>query len=35
MLNAYHAHRLAIRDSSILRFDKFCQRYFDGDEALA
>jgi DNA gyrase subunit B len=34
-VNAYHAHRLAIRDSSILRFDKFCQRYFDGDEALA
>jgi DNA gyrase subunit B len=34
-VNAYHAHRLAIRDSSILRFDKFCLRYFDGDEALA
>src|SRR5262249_19780581 len=34
-VNAYHAHRLATRDSSILRFDKFCQRYFDGDEALA
>jgi len=33
-VNAYHAHRLAIHDSSILRFDKFCQRFFDGDEAL-
>ncbi len=30
-LDAYHAHRLSIRDSSLLRFDKFCQRYFDGD----
>ena len=26
-VNAYHAHRLAIHDSSILRFDKFCQRF--------
>ena len=28
-------HMLAERDLSMLRFDKFCQRYFDGDEALA
>ncbi len=26
---------LAIRDKSVLRFDKFCQRYFDGDVARA
>ncbi|HVB22582.1 MAG TPA: DNA topoisomerase (ATP-hydrolyzing) subunit B [Ktedonobacteraceae bacterium] len=32
---AYSAHRLARRDASLLRFDKFCERYFDGDEALA
>ncbi len=34
-LDAYSAHRLATRNASILRFDKFCQRYFDGDVALA
>jgi DNA gyrase subunit B len=34
-VDAYHAHRHATRDSSILRFDKFCQRYFDGDTSLA
>src|SRR6266487_5071935 len=34
-LDAYHAHRLAIRDNSLLRFDKFCQRYFNGDIAQA
>jgi DNA gyrase subunit B len=34
-LDAYQAHRLSRRDSSLLRFDKFCQRYFDGDTALA
>ncbi len=30
-IDAYHAHRRATRNASILRFDKFCQRYFDGD----
>ena len=30
-IDAYSAHRLAVRDKSLLRFDKFCQRYFDGD----
>ncbi|GAC1464068.1 MAG: hypothetical protein PVSMB2_29600 [Ktedonobacteraceae bacterium] len=30
-IDSYHAHRRATRDASILRFDKFCQRYFDGD----
>jgi DNA gyrase subunit B len=34
-LDAYQAYRLSIRDSSLLRFDKFCQRYFDGDTNLA
>ncbi len=30
-IDAYNAHRLAVRDKSLLRFDKFCQRYFDGN----
>ncbi len=30
-IDAYSAHRLAVRDKSLLRFDKFCQRYFDGN----
>ena len=30
-LDAYCAHCLATRDSTLLRFDSFCQRYFDGD----
>ncbi|MDQ3814167.1 MAG: toprim domain-containing protein, partial [Armatimonadota bacterium] len=34
-LAAYQAHRQATRDKSLLRFDKFCQRYFDGQETLA
>lgn len=34
-VDAYHAHRRATRDSSVLRFDKFCLRYFDGDTAQA
>ncbi len=29
---AYQAHRLQTRDKSLLRFDTFCQRYFDGHE---
>jgi DNA gyrase subunit B len=27
----YAAHRLAVKDMSLLRADKFCKRYFDGD----
>ncbi len=34
-LDAYRAHRLDTRDKSLLRFDTFCKRYFNGDEALA
>ena len=30
-LAAYQAHRLATRDKTLLRFDRFCQRYFDSD----
>jgi DNA gyrase subunit B len=34
-LAAYRAHRLDTLDKSLLRFDTFCKRYFNGDEALA
>ncbi len=34
-VDAYSAHRLAVRDKSLLRFDKFCARYFDADESRA
>jgi DNA gyrase subunit B len=34
-IDAYGAFRLNKRDSSLLRFDKFCQRYFDGNERRA
>ena len=34
-LEAYRNHRLTTRDKSLLRFDTFCHRYFNGDEALA
>jgi DNA gyrase subunit B len=34
-LVAYDAHRRATRDKSLLRFDTFCKRYFDGDKAQA
>ena len=30
-LDAYGAHRSTTRDRSLLRFDTFCKRYFDGD----
>jgi DNA gyrase subunit B len=30
-IDAYHAYRRVMRDNSLLRFDKFCQRYFDGN----
>jgi DNA gyrase subunit B len=32
-LHAYQAHRAATRDKSLLRFDRFCQRYFGGEQA--
>ncbi|MFQ5436016.1 MAG: toprim domain-containing protein, partial [Anaerolineae bacterium] len=31
-LAAYRSYRIASRDKSLLRFDTFCHRYFDGDE---
>ncbi|CCI29483.1 DNA topoisomerase (ATP-hydrolyzing) subunit B [Microcystis aeruginosa] len=31
-LDAYQKYRLQTRDKSILRFDSFCDRYFDGDK---
>ena len=31
---AYAAYRLAMKDMSLLRIDKFCKRYFDGDVSL-
>ncbi|HEY9874413.1 MAG TPA: DNA topoisomerase (ATP-hydrolyzing) subunit B [Candidatus Obscuribacterales bacterium] len=34
-INAYNAYRIKTKDKSILKFDTFCQRYFEGDEALA
>jgi DNA gyrase subunit B len=33
-LKAYSTHRLKTRDKSLLRFDTFCRRYFNGNEAL-
>ncbi|MBE9114775.1 DNA topoisomerase (ATP-hydrolyzing) subunit B [Lusitaniella coriacea LEGE 07157] len=34
-VDAYRAYRLETRDKSLLRFDTFCQRYFDGDASKA
>ena len=34
-VDAYQAHRLATKDKSLLRFDRFCERYFGGDAARA
>jgi DNA gyrase subunit B len=34
-LEAYQAYRYATRDKSLLKFDTFCQRYFDGDQTRA
>jgi DNA gyrase subunit B len=34
-LEAYQVYRLATKDKSLLRYDTFCKRYFDGDEAKA
>ncbi len=30
-VDGYNAHRIAIRDKTLLRFETFCERYFDGD----
>ncbi len=34
-LDVYQAYRLETRDKSLLRFDTFCERYFEGSQALA
>ncbi len=34
-LEGYRQYRLVTGDKSLLRFDTFCQRYFDSDEQLA
>jgi DNA gyrase subunit B len=34
-LDAYQAYRLTTGDKSLLRFDRFCQRYFEGDTTRA
>jgi DNA gyrase subunit B len=34
-LETYREHRQSTRDKSLLRFDTFCQRYFDGDRVRA
>lgn len=34
-LEAYRTHRLHTRDKSLLKFDTFCDRYFEGNQALA
>lgn len=31
-VDAYQTHRLETKDKSTLRFDKFCERYFEGSE---
>ena len=32
---AYNHYRIATKDKSLLRFDRFCERYFDNNENLA
>ncbi len=34
-LDAYQSYRLQTKDKSLLRFDRFCDRYFDGNQSLA
>jgi DNA gyrase subunit B len=34
-LDIYRRYRCQTRDKSLLRFDTFCKRYFDGDDILA
>ncbi len=34
-IEAYQTHRLQTKDKSLLRFETFCDRYFEGDKTLA
>ena len=34
-LEAYRSHRIQTKDKSLLKFETFCDRYFDGDPAQA
>jgi DNA gyrase subunit B len=34
-LEAYRAYRIQTKDKSLLKFDTFCNRYFEGDSVLA
>ncbi len=34
-VDRYQTYRMTTRDKSLLRFDRFCDRYFEGNEALA
>jgi DNA gyrase subunit B len=34
-VEAYQSYRLQTKDKSLLRFDTFCDRYFEGDKTLA
>lgn len=34
-VESYNAHRIALGDKSLLRFDTFCKRYFEGDASRA
>jgi DNA gyrase subunit B len=34
-LDAYRSYRIQTKDKSLLRFDRFCERYFDNDESQA
>jgi DNA gyrase subunit B len=31
-VNSYNAYRIAVRDKTLLRFETFCERYFEGDK---
>jgi DNA gyrase subunit B len=30
-VDSYNSHRIAVRDKTLLRFETFCERYFEGD----
>ncbi len=34
-ISAYDSYRISTKDKSLLRFDRFCQRYFENNENLA
>lgn len=34
-ISAYDSYRISTKDKSLLRFDRFCERYFENDENLA